>query len=279
MATSSSNPLNNIPKNKITPELLAFLESSGAKEMAATLAERLTSNTTEKYLNSFITDHPLMNRLKAYTRKLASVNEPILILGETGTGKELIANALHGDREGKFIPVNCAGIPETLLESELFGHKKGSFTGAYNDRIGICINAECGTIFLDEIGDLPLSIQGKLLRAVQEKRIRPIGASEEIEISCHFVFATHRDLKRLVKEGLFREDLFWRISTFVLLTMPIRERLRDIPLLVQHFDTDKCIKDYEDFISKIDTNRLSGNVRSIQQIVKRYCVLGTMPHE
>lgn len=218
--------------------------------------------------------------MKEHVRKIASDIGTVIIYGESGTGKELIANALHGSRAGNFVVVNCASIPETLIESELFGSTKGAFTGANTDRAGLVELAKDGTLFLDEIGELPYLMQAKLLRVVQENKVRRLGSPEERPINCRFVCATHRNISGMVKTMKFRDDLFWRLTTFEINLVPLRQRTKDIPLLLEHFDVTNAIKDKPFFTSKINTETmLGGNVRSIQTMIKRYVVLGIYPGE
>jgi two-component system response regulator PilR (NtrC family) len=238
----------------------------------------------ELWLKKFITEDAETIVMKQDAKKLSKVDDEVLIVGETGTGKELIARAMIGDRTGKFIAVNCAGLPKELIESELFGHKAGAFTGAMSNKIGMLAVASkpnAGVIFLDEIGELPLGVQGTLLRALQEKVIRPVGANEEVEIACKFVCATHRDLKLLVKDGLFRQDLYARISTFELNIKPLRARKGDIiPIVKAIGETLKIQQKAKEFLEKYseamvnDALDLSLNVRSLEQAIKRFNVLG-----
>jgi two-component system response regulator PilR (NtrC family) len=179
-----------------------------------------------------------MAAIRAMIAKLARSQAPVYISGESGTGKELAARLIHAqspraDRE--FIAVNCGAIPSELMESEFFGHKKGSFTGAIFDKQGLFQAADGGTLFLDEVADLPLPMQVKLLRAIQEKSVRPIGAQQEAKVDVRLLSATHKDLAQLVEQGRFRQDLFYRINVIELHIPPLRERQEDIPLLVEHF--------------------------------------------
>lgn len=184
-----------------------------------------------------VTRNPVMHDLMARARRAATAGIPVLLGGESGTGKELLALYIHrsSGRKGAFVPVNCTAIPDALLESELFGHEKGAFTGAEQPREGLIGAADGGTLFLDEIGDMPSGVQAKLLRALQEKKIRPLGARQEQEIDILVVSATHRNLEAMVQEGKFREDLFYRLNVVQLQLPTLRERPEDIPLLVQHF--------------------------------------------
>jgi len=265
---------------KINPEFRKMLLESGNESLVKELDEVGDKTTTEQYLAKFITNNPKMLELKDHIRKLAPIDDPVLIFGETGVGKELLAHALHGERKGKFVAINCAGLPEHLIESELFGHDKNSFTGALKDKTGLMEEANNGTIFLDEIGDLAMPVQAKLLRAIQEKRIRKVGSNEERTINCRIVSATHRDLESWVSYDRFREDLFYRISTFILKPSSLNQRSADISKIIEYLDKDEQeIEDYEEFASRIDPNRLNGNVRSLQQIYRRYIILGIQPYE
>ncbi len=217
--------------------------------------------------------------LRKTINKLARSQAPIYIKGESGTGKELVARLIHqnGPRgEQPFIPVNCGAIPSDLIESELFGYMKGSFTGANQDREGLFQAANGGTLFLDEVADLPLEMQVKLLRAIQEKSIRPVGASKEIPIDIRILSASHQDLGMLVKEGSFREDLFFRINVIELQIPPLRDHPEDIPLLVSHIInricngmglTEKTVT--KEALEHIIHHPYLGNVRELENILER----------
>lgn len=261
--------------SRATPEQIAVFKQMGM----ITEAQAQRKTKCDEWLDRFITTYDDMIEMKRQVKILSTNNKPVLIIGDTGTGKELLANALHGDRKGRFIAINCASLPETLLESELFGHTKGSFTGAVTSKLGLAELASDGTLFLDEIGDMPLTLQPKLLRAIQEKKIRPLGASEEKPISCRFVAATHMDLESRKSTGQFREDLYWRLSTFLLKPTSLASRSRDIKPLVEELDEECLIKDIDAFVAKINPKLLKGNVRSLQQIIERYIVLGIEPHK
>jgi two-component system, NtrC family, response regulator HydG len=181
---------------------------------------------------------PIMHSLYEHIESVASLDTPVMILGESGTGKEMVAKALHetGNRASKpFIKVNCAALSENILESELFGHVKGAYTGAESDRIGRFEAAHNGTIFLDEIGDIPLSVQIKLLRVLEEKMIQRVGTNKSIPIDVRIITATNKDLEKMIEQGLFREDLFFRINVFPLICPPLNQRKDDITLIIQHF--------------------------------------------
>jgi two-component system response regulator HydG len=211
----------------------------------------------------------------------ASAN--VLINGESGTGKELIARALHnsGSRKHKpFVPLNCSAIPENLLESELFGHVKGSFTGATTDKRGLFEEANGGTLFLDEIGDLSLPLQAKLLRVLQDKQIRPVGGSQLKQIDVRIIAATHRDLKIMVKDGKFREDLYYRLNVVPIRVPALRERIEDVPLLVESFIA-KFAAQHGSNVKSITSEAMAvlmahpwpGNVRELENLIERAMVL------
>jgi two-component system response regulator AtoC len=215
--------------------------------------------------------------------KAAQYKTTVIILGESGTGKELIARAIHyeGDRADKpLVPVNCGGIPENLLESELFGYRKGAFTGADRNKKGLFQEADGGTIFLDEIGELPLALQVKLLRVLQENEIRPIGESKASHIDARVIAATSKDLEEEVKKGNFREDLYYRLNVLSLVVPPLRDRPEDIPLLCDHFIA-KFNKRLKTEIKGLSPNAMSrllsygwpGNVRELENALERSAVL------
>jgi two-component system response regulator HydG len=218
--------------------------------------------------------------------KIAAVAETdatILLLGESGTGKELVARAIHSQslrREGPFVAVNCAAIPETLLESELFGHEKGAFTGADRRRRGLFLEASGGTLFLDEIAEMPSLLQVKLLRAIQDKAVRPIGGTEEIRLDIRLMAATNRDLPVLVREGKFREDLYYRLAVIPLRLPSLRERADDIPLLAARFlervaaTLGKRVDGFtEDAMAALVERRWPGNVRELENVIERAAIL------
>jgi len=216
-------------------------------------------------------------------QKLSRSQAPVYIHGESGVGKELVAKLIHehGPRADKaFIPVNCGAIPAELMESEFFGHKKGSFTGATADKQGLFHAADGGTLFLDEVADLPLSMQVKLLRAIQEKAIRPIGSQEEILVNVRILSATHKNLKELTEKGEFRQDLYYRINVIELAVPSLRERPEDIPLLAKYF-LHKIAEEWQTETPELDNNTLNalseysfpGNVRELENILERAMTL------
>ncbi|MDX5385020.1 MAG: sigma-54 dependent transcriptional regulator, partial [Marinobacter sp.] len=192
-------------------------------------------------------ESPQIRKLRNQTRKLARSQAPVFISGESGSGKELVARMIHmqGPRaDGPFIAVNCGAIPSELMESEFFGHKKGSFTGAVENKEGLFRSANGGTLFLDEVADLPLAMQVKLLRAIQEKAVRPVGDTKEVPVDIRVLSATHKNLPELVQEGSFRQDLFYRINVIELAVPPLRERAEDISLLADHI-LQRIAREYE----------------------------------
>lgn len=222
---------------------------------------------------------PAMQQVFKIIRKVARTKSNVLITGESGTGKELVAHAIHslGSENGRrFIAVNCSAIPESLLESELFGHKKGSFTSAIKDKKGLFESARGGTLFLDEIGYMPMSCQVKLMRAVEHRQIMPVGSTEPVDIDLRLIAATNRDLFEEIKMGQFREDLYYRMNVVGIHIPPLRERKEDIPLLVEHF-----IKKYNDEMGKhcvgvsdhvmqlLMSYEWKGNIRELQNIIER----------
>jgi DNA-binding NtrC family response regulator len=231
-----------------------------------------------------VTGSPAMERVIGLARKAAASNIPILIEGESGVGKELVARAIQGasDRKGKpFVTVNCGAIPDNLVESILFGHEKGSFTGATEKHTGKFVEANGGTLFLDEIGDLPLDVQVKLLRAVQEGEVDPVGARSTVKVDIRLISATHRDLLQRVKDGHFREDLFYRLNVFPIHVPPLRDRREDIQMLVQHFIARVGPAAARDRISGISASALAmlkaydwpGNIRQLENAIFRAVVL------
>ncbi len=235
-----------------------------------------------------VTGSPAMERVIRLARKAAASNIPILIEGESGVGKEMVARAIRAesDRNGKpFVTVNCGAIPENLVESILFGHEKGSFTGATEKHIGKFVEANGGTLFLDEIGDLPADAQVKLLRAVQEGEVDPVGSRSTVKVDIRLISATHRDLLQHVEEGRFREDLFYRLNVFPIHVPPLRDRREDIPMLVQHFIARVGPAEARGRISGISAGALAmlkaydwpGNIRQLENAIFRAVVLADGP--
>ncbi len=226
-----------------------------------------------------------MQNVFELVRKVAPALSTVLITGESGTGKEVVARAIHqlGPRkDSPFIAINCSAIPETLLESELFGHAKGAFTGAHAAKKGLFEEADGGILFLDEIGDLPPLLQSKLLRVLQEKEIRPVGDNKSKSVDVRVLAATHKDLRAMVKEGHFREDLYFRLAVLPILIPPLRERVEDIPILAEHF-LKKAIalngSSVRGFtpsgLSRLSSYHWSGNVRELENVIERTVVLSS----
>ena len=222
-------------------------------------------------------------QLKNTIKKIARSQAPVFITGESGTGKEVVANLVHrlsNRNEGPFIAINCGAIPTDLMESELFGHKKGSFTGANQDKQGLIQSAHGGSLFLDEIAELPLGMQVKLLRAVQEKKIRPIGSETEIEVDFRVISASHQDLENLVQQGRFRQDLFFRIHVIDIVLPALRERGKDIILLAEHF-IQRVAHEWDIPRKRLSANAKTflldqyypGNVRELRNIIERAITL------
>ena len=224
-----------------------------------------------------------IEKLHKQISKLARSQAPVYISGESGSGKELVARQIHelGARaSGPFVPVNCGAIPDELMESEFFGHKKGSFTGAYEDKTGLFQAAKGGTLFLDEVADLPMHMQVKLLRAIQEKAIRPVGTQKELTTDVRILSATHKDLAQLVEDSTFRQDLFYRINVIQLSVPPLRERKEDIPLLTEHILATLAKEWQIDSITLSDSAiralteySFPGNVRELENILERATTL------
>ena len=226
-----------------------------------------------------------MRKVMAQIERVAASESRVCILGETGTGKESVARTLHEHSprtSGPFVTLNCAAVPAELIESELFGHEKGSFTGAAGRHIGKFEQAEHGTIFLDEIGDMPLAMQAKLLRVLEENEVERIGGDKPVRVDVRVLVATHRDLSSLVKEGKFRQDLFHRIYVFPLALPPLRERREDIPVLVEHFAAQVCAQNgwkpisfKTEAIQALQDQPWPGNVRELRNVVERLMLLAT----
>jgi DNA-binding NtrC family response regulator len=220
-------------------------------------------------------------------RTVAATDASVLLAGESGTGKELVARTIHWNgprRDGPFLAVNCAAIPESLLESELFGHVKGAFTGADRARRGLFAEANGGTLFLDEVADMPLGLQAKLLRALQDKTVRPVGGNEDVQLDLRIVSASNRDLTVEVREGRFREDLYYRLAVIPIRLPSLRERPEDVPLLARHF-LDRAAASLErrfdgfseEALARLTAHRWPGNVRELENVVERAATLARTP--
>lgn len=233
-------------------------------------------------LNKIIGLSPAIRALRELIKLLGPSDSTVLIVGESGTGKELVANALHECSEraaGPFVPVNCGAIPKDLLESELFGHKRGSFTGAISDRKGRFQLADKGTLFLDEIGDMSMDLQVKLLRVLQERTVDPVGSIGSIPIDVRVVAATHQNIEALIDEGRFRKDLYYRLNIMPIEVGPLAERAEDIPLLIEHFSRQQAKALQAPISISPESMRLllaydwPGNVRELSNLVDRYTAL------
>jgi two-component system response regulator HydG len=245
------------------------------------LREKLRSQKGDGHI---IGNSPEMEKLYRILSKVAFSTHPVLILGESGTGKEMVARSIHfnGPNAKKpFVPVDCSSLAPTLIESELFGYVKGAFTGANKSKEGLLAAAEGGTIFLDEIGELPLDLQSKLLRALQEKEVRPVGATHSVPISARVLAATNRDLATMVEQGKFRKDLFFRLNVVNLKIPPLRDRREDIPVLAQHFLERMQREKGRQYHFSDDALRLMsefgwpGNVRELENAIERACALAS----
>ncbi|MEC9405901.1 MAG: sigma-54 dependent transcriptional regulator [Pseudomonadota bacterium] len=225
-----------------------------------------------------------IRQLRKTIDKLGRSQAPVYITGESGTGKELVAREIHAQgtrRDGPFVPVNCGAIPGELMESELFGHLRGSFTGANQDKEGLFQAADGGTLFLDEVADLPLHMQVKLLRAIQERAVRPVGAKAEVAVDVRIVSATHHDLAERVREGVFRQDLFYRLNVIQVTVPPLRERAADIPLLAQRllsgiaqrYGLEQPPALTPDAIAQLQAHSFPGNVRELDNVLERAVAL------
>lgn len=246
--------------------------------------ENLRSQINQKYrIGDLISRSNKMQAIFEILPLIAKSPSTVLILGETGTGKEIIARNIHNisdRRENPFVAINCSALPETLLEAELFGFTKGAFTGAIKDRKGKFELAHGGTIFLDEIGDMPLSLQGKLLRVLQERSFERLGSNKTITVDVRVISATNKDLKKMVSRGEFREDLYYRLNVVKIELPPLRERKEDIPLLVDHFISHfnnilkKDIKEISpEALSLLMAYDWPGNIRELENVIERACIL------
>jgi two-component system, NtrC family, response regulator PilR len=282
-ATGENNALifvfQDITKLRSIEDQLAMQE-----RMARLLAEKenrsLVSGTR---LRDFVGESQLMQKVFNLIERVAPSDATVLVSGESGTGKELVARSIHLASQrcnGPFMAVNCGAIPENLIESELFGHKKGSFTGAEQDYAGIFRQADGGTLFLDEIGELPLQMQTKLLRTIQERTVRPIGGNKDIPISVRIIAATNRNLRKEVESGNFREDLFYRLNVINISLPALRQRKDDIPLLVNSILKGLVDRDVTPVVSPQAMSLLMnydypGNVRELENLLERAVVLGS----
>jgi two-component system response regulator PilR (NtrC family) len=243
----------------------------------------VVSEREQQDVPNFIGSSPAIRRILDMVPRLAATPSTVFITGESGTGKELLAQAIHAfssNANGPFLSVNCGALPEGLLESELFGHVRGSFTGAVRDHKGMFVEAEGGTLLLDEVGELTPIMQVKLLRVLQERRVRPVGSSHEVEVKVRVLAATNRDLERAVKNGEFREDLFYRLNVLHLHLPPLRQRIEDLPELARHFVERTC-QNFGTPVKRLTPDALRvlqayswpGNVRELENVIERTVAL------
>lgn len=258
-----------------------------AVECAASLSTSERTGTDGKELvgsEILIGQSPLMQDLKKMISKVAKSNAPVWITGESGTGKELIARLIHKNSaraSAPFVAVNCGAIPPELMESEMFGHQKGSFTGAFTDSEGLFRSAHDGTLFLDEVAELPLSMQVKLLRAIQERAVKPVGSSSETNVNVRILSASHVNLADAVKQGTFRNDLYYRLNVICIESPPLRNRLEDIPILAEFIMTRSEPKDLaganmvlsSDALDSLSKYDFPGNIRELENLLERACAL------
>jgi len=268
-------------------EFAAVLQGAAERRTVDVASRQLRDKLrTQQGLGNIIGSSGEMEKLYRILSKVAQTSHPVLILGESGTGKELVARSIHanGPNAAKpFLPVDCGSLVPTLIESELFGYVKGAFTGANRSKDGLLTSADGGTVFLDEIGELPLDLQAKLLRALQEKEIRPVGATHRIPIRVRILAATNRDLATMVEQGRFRKDLYYRLNVVSLRIPPLRDRREDIPLLAAHFldrmanhgGQKRMLSD--DALRTMTEYSWPGNVRELENSVERACALSSGP--
>lgn len=249
--------------------------------------EQRSPATDEAWRQAIVTRSPLMLRLLEQAGMVAQSDVSVLINGQSGTGKEIVAQAIHNasPRHDKpFVAINCGALPEQLLESELFGHARGAFTGAVSNREGLFQAAECGTLFLDEIGDMPVALQVKLLRVLQERKVCPLGSNRDIEINVRIISATHRDLPKAMARGEFREDLFYRLNVVNLKIPPLSERTEDIPLLANHLLRQSADR-HKPFVRAFSSDAMKrlmaakwpGNVRQLVNVIEQCVALTSSP--
>ena len=268
-------------------ELSDVLERASERRHFDTESRRLREKLrTSDGFGTLIGRSPEMERVYRILSKVANTTHPVLILGESGTGKEIVARTIHyngPNANHPFIPVDCGSLVPTLIESELFGYVKGAFTGANRSKEGLLATAEGGTVFLDEIGELPLDLQAKLLRALQEKEIRPIGSNQRIPIHVRILAATNRDLVSMVEQGKFRKDLFFRLNVVNVKVPSLRERRADIALLAAHFlerrrrETGVSYTLSDDVLRVLGSYDWPGNVRELENTIERACALSSGP--
>ncbi len=265
-------------------ELIAHIERALALHGSASVL-RKSQHDESSWRSEILTKSPLMEDLLTRAQRVAQGEASVLIQGESGTGKELLAQALHRASrraDGPFVAINCGAMPEPLLESELFGHKKGAFTGATADHAGLFMAADGGTLFLDEIGDMPAALQVKLLRVLEAREVRAVGSTKTVPVDVRIISASHRDLQQAKADGNFREDLYYRLNVVTLRLPPLRERREDIPLLLSHF-LKKLAQRYDKKVNAFSPDALEmmiaspwpGNVRQLFNVVEQAVALAT----
>jgi len=275
-----------VSKSEGIARIVGATQSAFELRDKATEAARLRDLVNERYqFGKILTRAPRMQKVFTILRHVVDSKVTVLLQGESGTGKELVARALHYEgprKRGPFIAVNVAGIPETLLESELFGHERGAFTGAVAMKKGKFELADGGTLFLDEIGEMPLHLQAKLLRVLQERQVERVGGTAPRGVDVRIVSATHRNLLDMVREKRFREDLYYRLAVFPVLLPPLREREGDIPMLARHFLDKSCEEEGKAHMSlsaaalgALEKYAFPGNVRELENIISRACLVAT----
>jgi DNA-binding NtrC family response regulator len=268
-------------------ELASVLERASERCTVDGASRRLRESLrSPQGLGNMIGRSPEMDKLYRILSKVAQSSHPVLILGESGVGKELVARSIHSNgphADRPFVPIDCGSLVPTLMESELFGYVKGAFTGANHTKEGLLASAQGGTVFLDEIGELPLDLQAKLLRALQEKEVRPVGATHRVAINVRILAATNRNLAAMVEQGRFRKDLYYRLSVVNLRIPPLRERKQDIPLLAAHFlermsrETGTTHTLSDDALRTMVEYEWPGNVRELEHSIDRACTLSSGP--
>ncbi|OAJ69974.1 Fis family transcriptional regulator [Methylobacillus sp. MM3] len=263
----------------VRPFDLETLEIAIVRALSVTrlkIENRFLRDEAERGVNNMVGNTPAMHKVYDAIRQVAPEKATVLIVGETGTGKELAAHAIHRlspRSESLFVAVNCAAIPAEMMESELFGHERGAFTGAVKERIGKFELADGGTLFLDEITEMPLALQAKLLRALQEGVIERLGGHRPISVDIRIVAATNRDPQQAVRDGLLREDLYYRLNVFRLDLPPLRARIDDIPLLVQHFTLRRGMEITSAALARLAAYHWPGNVRELENVLERAAIV------
>ncbi len=266
------------------PQLLVAVARALERKQLVNLTQRLRSELETRYsIGNVVCSSAGMRKVMQLVSKVAPTNSTVLITGDTGTGKDLIARAVHYNsqrRDAPFVVADCASLSDSLLESEIFGHVRGAFTGAVRDRKGLAETARGGTLFLDEISTMPLPVQGSLLRLLQEREIRPVGSDKAVSVDVRLIAATNRDLQEMVDEGSFREDLFYRLSVFAIRIPPLRDRREEIPLLAHHF-VKRFSAQFKKEIDGITPTAMAaleahdwpGNVRELEHAMERAVLL------